>query len=77
MPYLRKSIAYDHDFWCTCINIVCTPLLSAGGGGVEPPTKFSKRGRLDRISILRGGCWERGGESEILSKNFINKNVFL
>ena len=30
-----------------------------GGGGVEPPTKFSKRG-LDRTSTFRGGCWERG-----------------
>ena len=20
MPYLRKSIAYDHDFWYTCVN---------------------------------------------------------
>ena len=28
--------------------------------GVEPPTKFLKR-KLDRISIFRGGYWERGG----------------
>ena len=42
--------------------LVCTPLpLSVGGEGVELPTNFSKRGRgLDRISIFRGGCWERG-----------------
>ena len=33
-----------------------SPLSAAwdGGGGVEPPTKFSKR-ELDRISIFRGG----------------------
>ena len=33
------------------------------GEGVEPPTKFSKRGggELERISFSRGGCWERGG----------------
>ena len=30
--------------------------------GVEPLTKFSKRGGLDRISIFRGGCWEGGGD---------------
>ena len=43
--------------------LVCTPLpLSVGGGGgVELPTNFSKRGGgFDRISIFRGGCWERG-----------------
>ena len=39
-----------------------------GGGGVEPWTKFSKSlcwgegGGLGRISIFRGGCWERGGD---------------
>ena len=32
------------------------------GVEVEPPTKFSKRGRgLDRASTFTGGCWERGG----------------
>ena len=37
------------------------PPLSAGrGGGVEAPTEFSKRGGLDRFSVLRGGCWEKG-----------------
>ena len=34
--------------------------LSAGGGEIECLTKFSKRGGA-WISILRGGCWERGG----------------
>ena len=38
------------------------PSHSAGGRGVEPPTKLLKRGGgLERISILRGGCWKRGG----------------
>ena len=30
------------------------------GGGVEPPTKFSKRGKLDRISIFRGVAGKEG-----------------
>ena len=43
---------------------VCTPhlFLQGGGKGVEPPTKFTKAWGLDRISIFRGGCWERGGD---------------
>ena len=34
------------------------------GGGVEPPTKFSKKkgGGLTGPQLLEGGCWERGGE---------------
>ena len=36
--------------------------LSAGGGGVEPPTKFSKRGGLPGHQFLEGGCWEREGD---------------
>ena len=35
---------------------------SRKAGEVEPPTKFSKRGGLDRTSTFRGGCWERGGD---------------
>ena len=38
--------------------IVCTPFLLGG----EPPTKFQKGGGLNRISIFRGDCWERGGD---------------
>ena len=39
--------------------IVCTPLSA---GGIEPPTKFSKReGRLDRTLILRGRLLEKRG----------------
>ena len=36
------------------------PLLSAGG--VEPPTKFSKRGDVTGPQLLEVGCWERGGD---------------
>ena len=41
------------------ILIACTP-LSAGTRGVEPPTKFSKRGGLDRTSVFRGGLLGKG-----------------
>ena len=37
------------------------PPLSAGGG-VEPPTKFSKRGDVTGPQLLEVGCWERGGD---------------
>ena len=38
------------------IFIVCTPTpLSAGGGGAEPPIKFSKRGSLIGPQFLEGG----------------------
>ena len=66
--------------------IACTPspLLQEG---VEPPTKFSKGG-LDRVSIFRGGCWERGvwllsggdaGFTQKINLNlkyFTTKNIF-
>ena len=48
--------------WDIATIIVCThpsPFLLVG---VEPPTKFRKGGGLDRISILRGGCWEDGSD---------------
>ena len=32
------------------------------GEGVEPPTKFSKRGGLPGPQLLEGVCWERGGD---------------
>ena len=38
----------------------CALPLSAGGEGVEPPTKFPKRGGLTRPQLFEGGCWERG-----------------
>ena len=44
----------------------CAPPPSApfcrGGGGVEPPTKFSKRAGLTGPQLLEGGYWERGGD---------------
>ena len=47
-----------------CLLGVCGsvhPPLSAGG--VEPPTKFSKRwGGLTGTQLLERGCWERGGD---------------
>ena len=49
------------------VFIVCTPSLSAlggrreGGRGVEPPTKFSKRG-LDRTSIKKRGVVGKEGD---------------
>ena len=45
-------------------SIVCTPspsFLLEGGGGVEPPTKFSKRWELDRTSTSRGGLLGKRG----------------
>ena len=47
---------------CLCeINIVCNPPSFCWG--VEPETKFSKRGGawLD-LSFQMAGCWERGGD---------------
>ena len=38
------------------------PPPSAGGWGVEPPTKFSKRAGLTGPQLLEGGYWERGGD---------------
>ena len=53
------------------INMVCfkhsvhpSPFLQGAGGeggGVEPPTKFSKRGGLDRTSTFRGGLLRKRG----------------
>ena len=42
--------------------IVCTPpLFLLGGGGVKPPTKFSKRkGGLTGPQILEGVAWKEG-----------------
>ena len=64
------------------------PSLSAMGGGVEPSTIFTKRGRLDRISIFIEGLLGKRGvtyklnkkiKSEIFNdkKKFMNKNCFL
>ena len=48
-------------WWRSCI--VCTPLLPTPFcWGVEPPTKFSKRRRLDQISIFRGDLLRKRGD---------------
>ena len=53
------------------------PPLSAGG--IETPTKFSKRGRrLTGTQLLNGVCWQRGGDFIQGGCNFhikINQNL--
>ena len=51
---MRIDLASDKEN-ADCKNIVCTPPLSAGGGGVEPPTKCSKRRGLKGLQFLGGG----------------------
>ena len=50
-------------------------LLWGGGGGVEPPTKFSKRGGgLDRALVFRGGLvGKRGGDLFEEGLQFLHK----
>ena len=43
-------------------------------GGVEPPTKFSKKGGLTGPQLLEGGCWERGGWQNLVRVAIFNKN---
>ena len=43
------------------------------GGGVEPPTTFSKREGLTGTQLLEG-CWERGGDFFQGGCNFHIKN---
>ena len=38
------------------------PLFLLEGGGVEPPTKFSRRGYFTGAQLLEVVCWERGGD---------------
>ena len=47
--------------------------MGGGGRGVEPPTKFPKRGGLTGSQFLEGSCWEGGvtffkGELQFLCK---------
>ena len=39
---------------------VCVCVRLGGGGGVEPSTKFSKRGSFRESHFLEGGCCEKG-----------------
>ena len=55
-------------------NIVGTPHLSAGGGGVETPTKFSKRGGLTGPQLLEGVAGKEGGDFFQGGCNFHIKN---
>ena len=43
------------------MHSVHPPFLQDGGGGVAPPTKFSKKEGLEGPPRLEGGCWEKGG----------------
>ena len=45
----------------TNLITVCTHPSFCRGEGVEPPTKFSKRGGLDRASTFRGGLLGKRG----------------
>ena len=54
---------------------MCTHTFPLGGGGGEPPTKFSKMRRgLTGPQLLEGGCWERGGDFIQGGCNFHIKN---
>ena len=43
------------------IKIIVSLPLSGRGDGVEPPTKFSKRGDFTGFLIFRGGLLEKRG----------------
>ena len=43
------------------------------GWEVEPPTKFFKKGGLDRISVFKGGLLERGGDLFQVGLQFLHK----
>ena len=50
---------------CFATPILCTPFSAGcggGGGGWASYQIFEKGEGLDRISILRGGCWEKRGD---------------
>ena len=52
---------YICDTLCDLVPHSVHPPPPYRGVGVEPPTKFSKRGGLTGTRLLEGGCWERGG----------------
>ena len=63
--FKNHLIPAEKFFHClTCIDIMCTPPLPRpflSAGEVEPTTKFSKKGGLDRISVFRGGLLGKRG----------------
>ena len=64
-----------HFYFHTSLCIVDTPSLSAGGGGVEPPTKSSKSGGVTGPQLLEGGCREKGGIL-VSNKNKLKSEIF-
>ena len=42
------------------VRFMCAPPLSPVGGGGVSSYQIFKKGGLDRVSVLRGGYWERG-----------------
>ena len=57
------------------------PCLSEGGGGGEPPTKFSKRGGLTEPQLLERDSWEREddfvhGGCDFHIKNKLKSEIF-
>ena len=43
-------------------HIVCTPPSLLGEGGLNLQPNFQKGGGLTGPQLLKGGCWERGGD---------------
>ena len=55
-----SSSSYLYGFLAKCLVFHSVHPLVLPAWGLEPPTKFSKRGRLDMISIFRGGDFFQG-----------------
>ena len=79
---VSNKLIYDPSlkFASLSQNYSVHPLpLSAGGRGVEPLTKFEKRGDLKGPQLLEGGCWERGSDffqGVQLSHNKLKSEIF-
>ena len=63
-----------------CHSVHPPPLSGEGGdggwGGVEPLTKFSKKGGgIDRIPIFRGGDFFSGGGLQFLPKKKLKSEI--
>ena len=59
LEQLEKAFA-SKGCQCNSETIVCTTPSPPSAGGIEPLTKFSKRGGLTGPQLSEGGCWERG-----------------
>ena len=68
VPIEDDEIMVSFDVTSLYTNIPIIDTLNHSGHlppfcrGVEPPTKFSKRGGLTEPQFLQGGCWEIGGD---------------